>query len=100
MDLFKKQRTRYQSWLNGFVESHHDSWWMPLFTVALGLGYACYGIVLLTILGSIIWGLAIAGDLGIWITCIGATIAVLYYIGMIARVPGDNAWERKQKEKN
>lgn len=73
---------------------------MPLFTVALGLGYALYGIALLMILGVIVWGFTIAGDLGIWIACIGAVMVVLYYIGMIARVPGDNAWERKQKEKN
>lgn len=98
MALFKKQRKRFQEWLNSFVVKHHEDWWMPLFTIALGISYVCVGVGFIAVIGSTIVGLAMLGNTGAWIAGIIAAITLVYYIGMIARVPGDNEWERRQRK--
>lgn len=88
---------RYQAWLNAFVEKHHDDWWMPGFTILLGLGYfgLVIGCIALVVLIAIV--LESMGNAGIWVSIIVGALTVFYYIGKIARVPGDSEWERKQK---
>lgn len=96
MAFFKKQRLRYQEWLNSFIVKHHDEWYMPLITIGLGLSYLVLALLILFI--SMILIACIHIFIGDWVFWTVVAVGVLYVIGIIVRVPGDCDYDRKQND--
>lgn len=94
MAFFKKQRLRYQEWLNSFVVRHHDEWYMPLITIGLGVSYIIAFIVTIVLLSTI---LALMVKLiGWWVLYMALTIWAVYGVGMFVRLPGDCQYDMKK----
>lgn len=95
MAFFKKQRLRYQKWLNSFVVKHHDKWYMPLITIGLGASYlALFAAIILTL--SIILTVLIK-LFGWWVLYTVLVVWAVYGVGMFVRIPGDSEYERNKK---
>lgn len=95
MALFRKQRLRYQKWLNSFVVRHHDKWYMPLITIGLGISYITLFAVIVVALSALLTG--IINWTGWWVVWVGLIIWAVYGVGMFVRIPGDSQYGRMKK---
>ena len=95
MAFFRKQRLRYQNWLNSFVVSHHDKWYMPLITIGLGTAYTLLFLLLCLIMSLLTF--CVVHFAGWWLLYGALAIWAIYGIGKLVRVPGDVEWERQNK---
>lgn len=94
MAFFKKQRLRYQEWLNSFVVRHHDKWYMPFITFGIGLAYIIGFVVAMCVLATLIGIMVHYGTL--WLLTVILGVWAVYGVGMIIRVPGDSEYDRQK----
>ena len=95
MAFFKKQRHRYQKWLNSFVINHHDKWYMPLITIGLGVAYMFMFLLLCFIMMLLMF--YIVHFAGWWLLYSALGLWAIYGVGKLVRVPGDIEYARQNK---
>lgn len=95
MAFFRKQRLRYQNWLNSFVINHHDKWYMPLITIGLGATYLLLTLLLCFIMALLTF--CVVHFVGWWLLYCALGLYAIYGIGKLVRVPGDVEYNRLHK---